>query len=164
MTSDTIREALDLVVSEVTAAGARPGEWVIQGSTVMYLHGIRRVVGDIDIFVSRPTWDALIERGWDCVQAADDYIHCDDPPIARLYIPEHELHVDAWYEWDKRHNFERDIVSDGIASMELVQGYPCMSLQLLMSWKKWLGGVGAHPKHAADAASISSYLQCKVAA
>jgi hypothetical protein len=50
--------ALDHLASELIVARADE-DYVLIGSTVMYLNGIRDDVGDIDVFLSPVGWDRL---------------------------------------------------------------------------------------------------------
>jgi hypothetical protein len=138
--------------SELRAAAVPASDYVLFGSAVLMLHGIRHVGGDVDVFVTAEAWLTLVnERRW--------RVHLprrDDPPFAEAHVLGVPVH--AFYAWDGRHEFGRDIVADAFASRELVQGWPCQSLALLRDWKRNLYAANVHPKHGRDVELIDAYL------
>lgn len=137
---------------ELRAARIAPSEYLLFGSAVLMLHGIRHVGGDVDLFVTPEAWLVLVnERHW--------RVHVprpDDPPFAEAHVLDVPVH--AFYAWDGRHEFGRDIVADAFATREDVQGWPCQALELLRDWKRNLYAANVHAKHGRDVELIDSYL------
>lgn len=130
--------------------------WVLMGSVVMYLHGLREEVGDVDLFVTPTKWGELIDKGWDC-----ETPRVDDPPIAATDLEGIDVRLNAFFDWDKRHGysqFEGGIVKAGIARAEFFEGLWCQSLDQLATWKEYLAANNVHPKHGRDVALIRGYL------
>jgi hypothetical protein len=133
-------------------------EWMLFGSSVMFLHGLRDEIQDVDIFVSPVLWGMLIASGWDWKTPK-----ADDPPIAEKEICGFTIH--AFFDWDQRHGyriFEGGIVNSAFAHAikEIHHGkeFWCQSLEELLRWKKWLYSNQVHEKHGRDAKTIEIYL------
>jgi hypothetical protein len=141
--------------SELTNAGAFSKSYVLFGSAVMMMYGLRRDVGDIDMFVKPWLWGELIERGWGWSTP-----RAGDPPIAIGRLPDLEVEVHAFFEWDERHNFD-DIVTAAFAGGEMVNDWHCQPLEQLLEWKRKLYSANVHPKHGEDAYLIASYLETR---
>jgi hypothetical protein len=110
------------------------------------------VTGEVDVFVTTEAWLTLVnERRWTVKLPRRD-----DPPYAEAHVLGVPVH--AFYAWDGRHEFGRDIVADAFVSSELVQGWPCQSLELLRDWKRNLYAANVHRKHGRDVELIDAYL------
>ena len=137
-----ISNALDWLADDMRDAGVGNDAWLLTGSVVLWLHGIRESVGDIDVFVTPEAWDRLNAhvdvdgKGWEIVTPNPDH-----PPLLRKKIM--GVTVDAWKEWAHPQDMT---VEYAFATREIKAGYPVMSLDALREWKTKL----THPKHAAD--------------
>lgn len=137
------RERLVKVLEELDLP---TGQYVISGSAVMVLHGLERPrpMGDLDIFcATRLFFNMLLSGGYSegtnwalWTPDPNDRASCCDP--AKLYKSYHGLQVDIMSDW--RHRPVRNIdVAWWIYNAENVDGWPCLSLQLLLDWKVSLG-------------------------
>ncbi len=129
--------------------------WLLMGSAVLLLHGLRDEVGDIDLFVTPTKWGELIDRGWrwETPQAGD-------PPIAAIDLDGLPT-VNAFFDWDRRHGYAfsgAGIVREGFAEAEWFDGFWSQSLEQLRQWKVWLYAQRVHEKHGRDADAIGRYL------
>jgi hypothetical protein len=116
------------------------GQWVINGSGVMVLHGIERPkpMGDLDIFCTTRLWfDLLAEGSWKVwTTGPEDPRRCCDPPY--LYRDMYGLEVNIFHGWRRREvgNFDPAFY---IYNAEKVAGWPCAPLQFLLDWKQEVG-------------------------
>lgn len=130
--------------------------WLLMGSGMMYLHGLREEVGDVDLFVTPEKWGELVGRGWDWETPREG-----DPPLAAASIDGIDVRLNAFFDWDKRHGevcFEEGVVAAAFREVEFFKGFYCQSLEQLLVWKEWLAANNVHPKHGADSALIREYL------
>lgn len=124
-------------------------EAVLFGSTVMFLHGLRKEVGDIDIFVSRKLWGKLLARGWEWRTPK-----AGDPPFLAKRVNGIDAEINVFFEWDARHQQPYhgfSMIMGAFLFSENVQGLYCQPLDQLYEWKKWLCERNVHPKHCKDA-------------
>lgn len=82
--------------------GSIPGrfanESVLFGSVVMYLHGLREEVGDIDVFVSAYVYAKLRDRNdW-----IEQYPREGDPPLLEYAPADSLVPIHAFSQWTKR--------------------------------------------------------------
>lgn len=149
-------EALELLApvrEELHAAGAWHGDFVLFGSSVMMLHGLRESVGDIDVFVKPWLWGELVDRGWTWRTP-----RAGDPPFAVRAIPGTGVETHAFFAWDERHD-HGDIVAAAFAGQKVYEGWPCQPLEQLREWKSRLWyDLQVHPKHRTDVDLIDAYL------
>ena len=95
MIPEFLQTMLNELAFELKAVGARQDEYVLFGSTPLIMRGIiDREPNDIDIFVTRRVWGALLPRlVWE-VEVPAAY----DPPILVFHgMPS----VNAFYDWTK---------------------------------------------------------------
>lgn len=146
----------------------RPGEWVLNGSGVLALHGIERgrPMGDMDIFCSTEQWIELLtcnhpwrdsSRRWNIftTNGCDPRRMCDPP---YLYATFYGLEVNIFQSWRQRPH-ERGMgdmfIPDYIAAAELVQSVPCAPLGFIISWKLSTG----RTKDLTDVLAIRRHLK-----
>jgi hypothetical protein len=149
--SMTIPQALEITLKELKwelhSVGARQDEYVLFGSTPLIMRGIiDREPGDVDIFVTRRVWGALLGRaGWEVETPA-----AGDPPILvfqpMLGIPA----VNAFFDWTKSKphvNVERCF-----ATATEVDGWMCASTEEILIHKE--EATERVEKHLADIEAI----------
>jgi hypothetical protein len=140
---------------ELAAVGATQNDYVLIGSIVMQLHGLPREVGDIDMFVTRPIYDALGARSgiW-----AELRPHPEHPPMLEADCAGVPVHV--WYDFNDwgRVAPPGAIVPVAFATREVIEGWTCQSLGLLLNWKSRVN----REKDAVDVAILRRYLALKV--
>jgi hypothetical protein len=128
------------------------GQWVLSGSGVMCLHGIERdrPMGDVDIFLATRTWFRYYHEGlvglldpntqnhpWKVFTTdPDDPDRRCDPPY--LYKEMHGIEVNIFSSWRLRGIGDIN-ASELIRDAEMVEGWPCASLEFLLSWKDEVG-------------------------
>jgi hypothetical protein len=154
---DTVRDELDQAAEDLglraggvraaAAGGAEP--WVLFGSAVLLLWGLRDTIGDVDVFAHRGLWDELEYRGWQR-HTPDE----NDPPFLAKTIAGLDVH--AFYDWTRK-DPEVD-ARQCLRAAEAVHGWPCTPLQIIrmhkaMSLPKHVGSE-RHLKHARDVAAI----------
>lgn len=114
----------DALRCELRLARARQCEFVLFGSAVMYLHGLREQIGDIDLFVGRPLYSALRTSGrWDvCTPriADPEFLETD----CGVGVPVHAFH--AWQRRDPMVD-----VGACFRYVEVVESWPCIPLWLV---------------------------------
>lgn len=143
------------------------GQWVLNGSGVMVMHGIERhkPMGDVDVFVATRVWfdlyeSALIQRAAYGVEQdwrvfttdPDDPKRRCDPPY--LYRQIHGIEVNVFSAWRRRGIGDID-VNWMVLNAELVDGVPCASLQSLLDWKEQVG----RDKDSRDIHAIRRHLE-----
>lgn len=129
---------------ELRSVGARQDEYVLFGSTPLIMRGIiDRAPGDVDIFVTRRVWGALLPRlGWEVEVPA-----AGDPPIL---VFSGDPSVNAFYDWTKTKphvNVERCFVS-----ATEVDGWMCASTEEILIHKEF--AIGKTQKHIEDVEAI----------
>lgn len=129
----------------------RDRRFCIFGSAVMFLHGLRSEIGDVDLFVSGPLYAVLEARGWR--EEAPSMLF-DPPLVERTFVSDPPAH--AFYDWKKR-GMQIDI-ERLLCDPETVQGWPCQPLQQLAMWKCSIAHHGTRPKDWTDVAKIANYL------
>lgn len=144
-------KGLELLRRELDAVGATDDEYVIFGSTVLYLHGIiEREPGDVDVFVSKRVWGLLLPRkGWRVLVPA-----AGDPPILnRRSEPE----LNLFFDWHKRDKWMNP--SDVFASATEIDGYMLASVDEVMKHKVEAAEnqLSKVQKHLDDIESVRSY-------
>lgn len=115
---------LDPLRRELYSHEAGPGDYVLFGSAVMYLHGLREQIGDIDLFVRRQVYGRM--RQW------PEWVeHCPregDPPFLEadlgVGVPVH-----AFHSWQRRDPMVD--VGACFRNAETVQGLSCVPLWLV---------------------------------
>lgn len=116
--------SLDVLVGQVARAGGAGDpryDYVVFGSAVLWLHGIRAEIGDVDAFVKVPVWNVLLDNGWTLV----DPVPGIDPPFLELDLSPHPpLH--AFYDWTRRDGWLN--VSRCYNLAEGVRGVRCIPL------------------------------------
>lgn len=151
-----IEDSLDALFVALERVDAQPYEYVLFGSAVLYLHDIRDgdTVGDIDVFVSRRVWGALM---------AVDGAHvltprAGDPPLLEFRTSP-PLHL--FYEWTSR-DAEWITYHECWASAEAVRGWQCASLAEIRRHKAKSFEMNSdsplHQKHARDVELIDLRL------
>lgn len=130
---------------------ARP--WALFGSTVMMLWGLRDRIGDVDVFVAPTIWEYLAGRlAWQL------HLPCAaDPPFLERRVG--GLSVHAFYAWTA---LDPEVNAHHCrAAAELVHGWWCTPLPLILAHKAMArkhGDSPRHAKHQADAVAISVFL------
>jgi hypothetical protein len=126
---------LDWLRSELEGAYGLT-DYVLFGSAVLYLHGLRdpETVGDVDVFVSRRVWE-----------------HFTDPRFRLGVVPEWSVReprrgdppfllsttsppVSAFYDWTRRDAWMSP--KRCFADAERVRGWNCVSLETLRHHKR----------------------------
>lgn len=150
-------ERFPQLAAELAAAKAQPGEFVVFGSAVMLLHGLRERAGDVDLFVRRSLWRRLYARGWRFELPRDG-----DPGL--LTWDGGELPAAAFYAWTERDEW---VCADAcFRYAEDVDGLPCAPLWLIRVHKAgarhYIEGeqraYPGHAKHLADLAALDARL------
>lgn len=149
-----IQNALDWLVDDLYDAGVGGNDWLLTGSIVLWLHGLRQDVGDIDMFVTPKAWDRLNAhldyngRWWKIVVPNPEH-----PPLLRKKIT-WGMTVDAWKEWAHPQDMT---VEHAFATREVFKGFSVMGLTTLRDWKMKL----SDPKHPRDVKIINDYLDAR---
>lgn len=124
------------------------GRWVLAGSGAMVMNGIDRKMRDVDIFCATETWLSLmrqrggIEAGlraplWSVFATdPDDSTKRCDPPY--LYRTMHDIEVNVFHSWRRRGVGDID-TAFWIHNAQIIDGIPCVPLQLLLDWKIEVG-------------------------
>jgi len=126
--------------------------YALFGSSVMYLHGLREEIGDIDIFVDRYIYDQLKQRGWQ-----EQRPRPEDPPLLEAWLPGGQLPVHAFYDWKKR-GMQID-VEELLSNPEVILGWPVQPLAQLRAWKQSIAHHDTRPNDYDDIAKIDAYLE-----
>lgn len=135
------------------------GQWVINGSGVLALHGIERdrPMGDLDIFCSTIAWFNIFEGDHVIFEHSEPgpemYIENPTPVHWRLKIPSgidstqrcdppvltanmHGLKVDLSFQWRRRENQASSFdPAQYIKSADVVRGVACVPLGFIIGWK-----------------------------
>lgn len=132
-------------------------DFVLFGSTVLWLHGIRDEIGDVDVFVTRGMWGRIVSLGK--LVATVETPRAGDPPYLAVGVHP-PIHV--FYEWTER-DAEWLTVEECFESAEIVGGWPCIPVEMVRKHKTLAHshnlGSEAHEKHARDLALIDEYLR-----
>lgn len=149
---DPVREALAVLRGLLVLAQARPGEYVLFGSAVLYLHGIRSAesVGDVDVFVSRRVWGQMLEMEADVLTP-----RAGDPPLLEFADLTAGKALHAFYGWSARDPWMS--VEACFDSAEDVGGWRCASLEVIRGHKAHAHLSPDRAKHERDLALIDSY-------
>jgi hypothetical protein len=151
-------------LGEELHAGLRsPGQHVVLfGSAVMLLHGLREEIGDVDLFITTEGAARLAVTRPD--RWRHRFVRPDDPPL--LEWTGGPVVVHAFERWTSRDWWIN--VRQAWNCREMVQGWPCVSLEMVSRWKReaarWNPGSPAHEKHLVDADRIDAYLEGQHAA
>lgn len=116
-----------------------PYDFVIFGSAVMKLHGLRDVIGDVDLFVTAPLFAHLRDdHGWTEMRPEPE-----DPPFLEVTgiavadgpVGPHLVGVryHAFYAWTARDLWIS--APDAFAQREVVHGLPCIPLTMVAQHK-----------------------------
>lgn len=168
---DTTFGVLDACLSAVHASD---DEYVLFGSAVMYLHGIDvgRPPGDVDVFVSRRVWGALLGSTGAAVRTP----RADDPPFLEWDMEDGpNLHM--FYEWTAR-DAPRISAAECFASAERVGvrsqvwgiascrdlPWQCISLLVLRKHKQKPHFSKDMAKHEGDLAILDAHLEATASA
>lgn len=155
---DALRDELSAVGAEKHDPWATPG-YVLFGSAVLYLHGIRDDVGDVDLFVRPEYWERLSARpGWKALVP-----DVGDPPLLEGRVAEAAPAAHVFYAWSTRDAW----VDAGrcFALAEFVGVWPCVPLceirrQKQAAWDAAKREPGApQAKHVADLELIDRHLE-----
>lgn len=120
------------------------------GSGVMFLHGLREEVGDLDIFVSHALYAVLQGRGW-----VEHRPRMFDPPFLESSVPG-EPTMNVFAAWKSRGMLiDLDTL---LYAPEVVRGWPCQSLQQLCMWKASIAHHSTRPNDWQDVAKIAEFL------
>jgi len=150
MIPESLRVTLQELRFELEAVGTAWDEYVLFGSTPLILRGvIDREPGDVDIFVTRRVWGALLARdGWSV-----ETPKAGDPPIL-VYIPEPGIGpaVNAFFDWtaDKPHVRPENCFASATLVEEGNEVWMCASNEEILAHKE---GALAQ-KHINDIAAI----------
>lgn len=149
--------SLDVLVGQVARTFARISalpdyrhEYVVFGSAVLWLHGIRETIGDVDVFVSPRIWGALADDGWTVCTPRPD-----DPSFLELDLAPHpSLHV--FFDWTSRDEWLS--VPRCFEVAENVRGVQCVTLEEVAQHKRESfalnEGDPRHEKHRDDLAAL----------
>lgn len=130
--------------------------YALAGSGSMVMHGMVRKPRDIDIFCATATWHSLYRSGqrfqWNlfCTDPDDAKRRCDPP---YLYREMHGIEVNIFHDWRKRGIGEIN-AAFWIHNAVVLEGVPCVPLQLLLDWKEEVG----RSKDALDIVAIKEFL------
>lgn len=106
--------------------------YAVFGTGVMYLHGIREELGDVDLFVTKELYEALRDhRGWEEREAEHR------PPNLELALPGVPPFHATW-QWADQGVWTPDIDAIIHWDHDLVQGWPCQKLGQLARWYQHL--------------------------
>lgn len=153
MNLDPLRDELDAAAAAAGlsgAAGLRP--WVLFGSTVLLLYGLRDRVGDVDVFVDPAITRVLRARpGW-TVHTPDPA----DPSFLERTVDGETVHV--FDDWTSR---DPEVCAlQCRAAAVLVHGWWCTPLQIIRMHKAMSvakhGDELGQAKHLPDIAAIDA--------
>ena len=133
------------VVEEVKKLNLPAGEYLVLGSGILGVLGIREI-GDIDLLVSPRVFDKLRAAGW-----TYDEIEIEGQMREHLSRGETEVYRDFWY--GGHHPDPASL----IAEPEIINSIPFLPLQKLAEIKRIL----ARPKDLRDIELIEAYQNLK---
>jgi hypothetical protein len=163
-----IEQTLERLRQELDLANAGRGEYVLFGSAVLYLHGLRDEVGDVDVFVSRGVWADWFQFDGDGWHVRTP--RADDPALLELRV-EGGVKIHAFYDWTIRDSdwirmwdcFEQ---AETVPTAHLGT-WQCAPLSLIRAHKvgAWKANPGSaiHEKHLKDVDAIDDYLARRAA-
>lgn len=134
------------VANEIRALGLVVGTYVMIGGSGLALRGIRET-RDIDVVVRSEIFSQLVEAGWELDPAYE--ARRQRQRIKRGSV---EIYPDMYLNAEQRFVDLDEL----IASAELVDGIPCLSLDWLRRFKS---GDQAQEKDRDDVRLIDGYLQ-----
>lgn len=105
------------------------GGYVLFGSAVLLLHGIRKHVGDIDVYVTPVVYDRLGGRGWE-----EQRPHPTDPPFLEFTSPWCPR-VHAFFDWSPRDDWMRGTLPAALREAEMREGWRCAPLDIVRGHK-----------------------------
>lgn len=160
VTMNPVDNALMELGHQLDGIGARDRDYVVFGSSVMYLHRLREDVGDVDVFVSRRVWGRLLAaENWSVLTP-----RAGDPPL--LELPARGVHhedrrpIHAFYDWTARDEWLS--VARCFELAEKVKGFMCIPLAEVARQKHeaWAANPDdpTHEKHRADLALLSRHV------
>lgn len=123
-----VKQPIDLGPLRRELDKAVDGEVVLFGSVVLYLHGLRDTIGDVEFFTTLPRWYSLLSRGW----AVEEPVVGDPQFLTAdlgVGVPVHAFHAWCPSDW----GVCRDAC---FREAEMVQGWPCAPLWLIASHKR----------------------------
>ena len=129
-------------------------DYVLFGSTPLIMRVIlEREPGDVDVFVSKHIWGALLAvEGWEV-----ETPRAGDPPILVAHLP---LPTHLFYEW--RDEFAYMDAAELIRNAETVNGWRCVSVEEALRVKEaaWEARFDYPPvlKHGPDIEKIKAWL------
>jgi hypothetical protein len=120
--------------------GVSPESYLLAGSAVMFLHDIQREkpMGDVDIFVPTRTWfEMQKDARWKVwtTNPHDKASRCDPPYLVREV---EGLEVNVFFGWRRRGIGDID-VNLWFANAEVVRGFRCVPLPMILHWKEEMG-------------------------
>lgn len=144
-------------IEMVLGRAATPEDFVLFGSSVLLLHELRESIGDIDLFVSEHLWGCCeISTRWRTQRPRPD----DPPFLVKPLVGGVEAH--AFLAWTQRDR-EWMKVEDAWESLEIVNGWPCVSLEYMRQIKQGAfdhnPGSVFHLKHERDLKLIEEVLE-----
>lgn len=129
--------------------------WAVSGSASLVLRGydIGRPVNDVDLFLTTSQWLIISRWGiWEVVvPPGDDVARCCDPP--HLRATPYEMPFEAYFAYRQTGMSPIDVAL-WIHNREMVNGVPCVPLNLLLDWKSRSG----RAKDALDVARVAEQL------
>lgn len=155
-TKSRLPETLDRLSREIEKAYAfADRDYVIFGSASLCIRGILdREPGDIDIFMTKKLWGALLpNNGWFVETPAATH-----PPI--LSNETYDIHIHAFFDWSNE--FCEMNVAELIRNKESVWYdhwvYPVVTVQEALRVKEQAAHLGGHTKHLPDIEIINKWL------
>lgn len=134
-------------------------DYVLFGSTVLYLHGLREpeTVSDVDVFVSRRVFDHLTDPRFRLSYVPEWSVEeprVGDPPFLRSTT---SPPVSAFWTWTQRDHWMS--VKRCFDDSERVRGWNCASLETVRHHKRNAGrDDGKRAKHLRDLAVLDRAL------
>lgn len=139
------------MVSKYAGLSPSASRFTIFGSAVMYLHGLRADIGDVDLFVTPALYVVLRERGWDEQVPRDG-----DPPLLERHF-DRQPPAHAFFAWKPRGMPIN--VAQLLNSPRMVEGWPVQPLAQLREWKLSIAFDPRRKHDLADVISIDQYLE-----
>lgn len=126
MNLDPLRDELDAIAERDGRFGSA-APWVLFGSTVLLLWGLRDEVGDVDVFADEALWARLARSdSWEIKVG-----RLEDPSYLERHVDGIPVHV--FYAWTRRQP-EVDAAQCCRAAQD-VHGWPCTPLGLIRMHK-----------------------------
>ncbi len=134
------------IISRIRALNLPVGDYVVFGSSVMEVHGIRKAK-DIDIVVSEALYQGLKKRGWRRKWNFKRVLICK-----ALKFENKEAFTNLY--WKQYRTKTKDLIRNA----EIIEGIPFMSLRDYLDYKKHL----PREKDKRDVVLLEGYLSKKV--